>query len=140
MRSGRGGNASSRREPAVELDWGSARNSQLPTRQRSNRNIESDQSNENNTPTRAPRRQEPELDWGSARGAKIDLPPRQRSIEISIITMKIITLLQELQEDKSLNLIGAQQEALELNFQLEKDLKETTVTTTKILPPLLKTI
>lgn len=80
-RSGRGGNASSRREPAVELDWGSARNSraELPTRQRSNRNIESDQSNENNTPTRAPRRQEPELDWGSARGAKIDLPPRQRS-------------------------------------------------------------
>ena len=86
-RSGRGGNnttTNTRREPAVELDWGSARNSrvELPPRQRSNRNFNNNNNEEgeqSNTTPRTPRRQEPELDWGSARGARVELPPRQRS-------------------------------------------------------------
>lgn len=68
------------REPAPELDWGAARNSQaeLPPRQRSNR--VGSGSGPSGESTRPSRRQEAELDWGSARTSRDGLPPqRERS-------------------------------------------------------------
>lgn len=71
------------REPAPELDWGAARNSQaeLPPRQRSNRlGSGSGPSGESSSSSRPSRRQEAELDWGSARNSRDGLPPqRERS-------------------------------------------------------------
>lgn len=71
------------REPAPELDWGAARNSQaeLPPRQRSNRlGSGSGPSGESSSSSRPSRRQEVELDWGSARNSRDGLPPqRERS-------------------------------------------------------------
>ncbi|RCK58213.1 Eukaryotic translation initiation factor 4B [Candida viswanathii] len=81
-RSGRGsGLGAARREPAVELDWGSARNTraELPTRQRSNRNLETGEAAAGGEAgagsARPPRTQEEK----SQTLTGVELPPRQRS-------------------------------------------------------------
>ena len=99
------------REPAPELDWGAARNSQaeLPPRQRSNRlGSGSGPSGESSSSSRPSRRQEAELDWGSARNSRDGLPPQEKD-QI------------EHQENKNQNLIGILLETLKLNYLLEKE-------------------